>query len=195
MSNPDDKKSTRRRFLVRLGSGTALVVCGGCLGEYGGKPDATEDAGGGDDGGIDAGEEPIAGDDSSPGDDAGPRFYIDLEKCNGCGKCVDLCPYFAIFMEGDCTLTLDGACYWQCRLPCIPICTNEAIVASSAVPERYVEVDPDKCKCCGDCVPVCPFGLFTRESDRKAYVDQSLCPDCWKCINDVYCPLDAIIYG
>lgn len=191
MSDPDDKKSTRRRFLVRMGGGTALVLCGGCLGEYSGKPDATEDAG----------EEPIAGDDASPGDDAsadtGPKFYIDLEKCDGCGKCVDLCPYLAIYMEGDCTLTLDGACYWQCRLPCITICTNEAIVASSEVPERYVKVDQDKCKCCGDCVPECPFGLFTRESDRKAYINQSLCDlDCGgKCINEEYCPLDAIVYG
>ncbi|MFV0281932.1 MAG: cytochrome b N-terminal domain-containing protein [Rhodoblastus sp.] len=64
---------------------------------------------------------------------------IFLDHCNGCGRCVDDCPYEALRL----TRRTDGAVYLQ-----------EAIV------------DPSKCVSCGICVGSCPSSTPFRRSQE-----------------------------
>lgn len=67
-----------------------------------------------------------------------PR-YVDVNKCDGCGLCVEVCPEFRpARYEGD--LAPQKAIY---RPP------------TRAVPDAYV-IDMDACTRCGACVPACP---------------------------------------
>lgn len=55
------------------------------------------------------------------------------------------------------------------------------------------EVDPEKCKACGKCVEVCPYGAVSADSKRKvpARVTPAACSGCGTCAAE--CPFDAII--
>jgi ferredoxin len=49
---------------------------------------------------------------------------VDLEKCNGCGNCVEVCPVKAIDIE-DNKARISDDCI-ECSI-CISQCPNEAI--------------------------------------------------------------------
>ncbi len=55
------------------------------------------------------------------------------------------------------------------------------------------EVDPEKCKACGKCVEVCPYGAISADPKRKiqAQITQAACSGCGTCAAE--CPFDAII--
>ena len=50
---------------------------------------------------------------------------IDIEKCIGCGACVDVCPVGALSMEND-KAVVDAETCIDCGA-CIPECPVEAI--------------------------------------------------------------------
>jgi heterodisulfide reductase subunit A len=71
-----------------------------------------------------------------------PR-YVDVDKCDGCGLCGEVCPEFrANDYEGD--IAPQKAIY---RPP------------TRAVPDAYV-IDMDACTRCGKCVEACPQGAI-----------------------------------
>ena len=74
-----------------------------------------------------------------------PAAVVDLENCNGCGRCVVDCPFDAITLRPR----TDGAAF-----------TEEALV------------DPDSCVACGLCVGACPSATpFRRRSRLSPGID------------------------
>ena len=54
-----------------------------------------------------------------------------------------------------------------------------------------MQVRPERCRACGECVEVCPFdALELAPGDRKVQVDAALCRGCLLC--DAACPTDAL---
>ncbi len=49
---------------------------------------------------------------------------IDLEKCTGCGGCIDLCPSIAISMIQD-VVTIDQEICTECKI-CVKVCPMRA---------------------------------------------------------------------
>jgi len=49
---------------------------------------------------------------------------IDLEKCTGCGGCIDLCPSIAINMIQD-VVTIDQEICTECEI-CVKVCPMRA---------------------------------------------------------------------
>jgi len=50
---------------------------------------------------------------------------VDVEKCTGCGECIEVCPLEAISLEGE-VATVDEDTCTECGL-CVGECPNEAI--------------------------------------------------------------------
>ena len=50
---------------------------------------------------------------------------VDLEKCNGCGTCVDECPMEAIKLENEKAVISDDECT-ECGV-CVDACPNDAL--------------------------------------------------------------------
>lgn len=78
----------------------------------------------------------------------GPRYQpavVDLDNCNGCGRCEEDCPYNAVTMLPR----TDGKSY-----------SHEAVV------------NTDQCTACGICVGACPTATpFRRRTDLIAGID------------------------
>ena len=51
--------------------------------------------------------------------------FVDSKKCNGCGICIDACPYEAMFFHSDkqvaINCTLCGLCVKHCPVQCLKI--------------------------------------------------------------------------
>ena len=71
--------------------------------------------------------------------------FVDLEYCNGCGRCVDDCPYAAV----DLKARSDHRSF-----------------------DREAVVDPSRCVGCGICVGACPTSIaFRRDADLRTGID------------------------
>jgi heterodisulfide reductase subunit A-like polyferredoxin/coenzyme F420-reducing hydrogenase delta subunit len=72
----------------------------------------------------------------------GPAAQVAPEKCNGCGDCLNVCPFAAVTM-------VERPPYAQHQ----PLGPAKALGLSS--------IDPLLCTGCGNCVSVCPVGAVT----------------------------------
>ncbi len=54
------------------------------------------------------------------------QIIIDLEKCQGCGECVDICPMDVLEMQDDKAVVVDLDECAGC-LSCVESCPEEAI--------------------------------------------------------------------
>jgi len=52
-------------------------------------------------------------------------------------------------------------------------------------------INPEKCTGCGTCIPYCPLDAINIV-DKKAVVNQDICPNCYVCVRNKVCPFDAI---
>lgn len=120
--------------------------------------------------------------------------------CIGCGMCVSICPFDAIFFnehgvaevgEGKCRGC--GACLTECPQGIIHL--HEA---SSPIVVKCSNRDPGKiarsactvsCIGCGICEKACPSGA-AKVTDNLSTIDESLCLSCGMCA--VKCPHHAI---
>ena len=68
-------------------------------------------------------------------------FYVDADKCQGCGACVPACPAGAISLLGSVASVDAGRCNGCGR--CLEVCPQQAIIAVEApVPAVRVEIPP-----------------------------------------------------
>ena len=53
-----------------------------------------------------------------------------------------------------------------------------------------IEVDVEKCIGCGDCVDVCPVGVYEMQNEKSVPVNAEGCIDCESCVEA--CEQEAI---
>jgi 4Fe-4S ferredoxin len=111
------------------------------------------------------------------------NLTVDLDKCTGCGVCIDACPEEAI-SKG-------------------PV----GAVGRGKAQTSKIDVDAKKCSYCGVCNIMCPFNAIKLTVDgqpklpiieqqgfpvleKKAKIDQDKCTRCVLC--EEVCPRDAI---
>jgi len=124
--------------------------------------------------------------------------------CLGCGDCVSVCQFDAIFMDPETKLPkiIEDNCV-GCSA-CVKVCPRKLLeirrkgklgrriyVACSnqekgAVAKKNCSV---ACIACGKCVKICPFEAITLEN-YLAYIDEDKCKLCRKCVPE--CPTLAI---
>ncbi len=54
-----------------------------------------------------------------------------------------------------------------------------------------MQIDPDLCIGCGQCLPYCPVNAITLEEDISQ-IDLDECAECGNCLRNAHCPVDAI---
>jgi len=87
-----------------------------------------------------------------PNNDSG----FDINVCNQCGECIDICPVQAIFRNKNGTVMIDKATCVHC-FACVGFCPSLAM--------RYHKdvVGPFKCIACGACVRACSTDAIYME--------------------------------
>jgi ferredoxin-like protein FixX len=58
------------------------------------------------------------------------------------------------------------------------------------VPEKFIEVDAEKCNGCGRCVTVCAANVYKIKGGKARVVNPSDCFECYACV--IVCKPDAI---
>ena len=124
-------------------------------------------------------------------------FYIDIEKCIGCGNCVRACKmendvprepfYFRTWVERYHIPPPDLANLREDRLPIV----DSPNGGYDGFSERYRDGDgsksffvPKMCNHCTDspCTQVCPVGATFDSPDGVVLVDKSYCLGCRYCV-------------
>jgi len=54
-----------------------------------------------------------------------------------------------------------------------------------------MNIDPDKCISCGECMRYCPMNCM-HQGETSVYIDQDECVECGVCLHVSVCPVDAI---
>jgi len=58
------------------------------------------------------------------------------------------------------------------------------------VPENFIEVDPEKCTGCGNCIVVCGGQVFEMKGEKAIVTHMEQCLECGNC--EVACLSDAL---
>ena len=88
------------------------------------------------------------------GDKSAIRVYktdksYEMQVCNQCGLCIDMCPVGALTRRKNGVVTLDKNTCIGCQA-CVGFCPIDAMAKS------YTVIEPFKCISCGACVRACP---------------------------------------
>ena len=73
----------------------------------------------------------------------------EMQVCNQCGLCIDMCPVGALARRKNGIVTLDKNTCIGCQA-CVGFCPIDAMAKSDA------RIEPFKCISCGACVRACP---------------------------------------
>ena len=73
----------------------------------------------------------------------------EMQVCNQCGLCIDMCPVGALTRRKNGIVTLDKNTCIGCQA-CVGFCPIDAMAKSDA------RLEPFKCISCGACVRACP---------------------------------------
>jgi Na+-translocating ferredoxin:NAD+ oxidoreductase subunit B len=131
--------------------------------------------------------------------------YTIIDKCNGCGACVRICPADAISGEKKAVHVVDGVLCIECGA-CGRICPKEAVLDGSrrvcAMIKRSLwkkpSFDRKTCMSCNICIDTCPVSCITLaepvgRKDLHGYPfikDEKVCIGCGFC--EQSCPVGAI---
>ena len=122
--------------------------------------------------------------------------------CLGCGTCMDICPFDAIYMENGIAVVDKDKC--TACMKCIEICPKQIIELVPYENEYIVKCksnDKGKevrancdigCIGCQICVKNCPVDAFSSENNL-AKIDYDTCINCGICASK--CPTGAIFPG
>ena len=77
----------------------------------------------------------------------------EMNACNQCGLCIDLCPVGALTRRKNGVVWLDKETCIGCQ-SCVGFCPRNVMMKSEA------RIEPFKCISCGACVRVCPTGAL-----------------------------------
>ena len=140
-------------------------------------------------------------------------FLIDLRKCIGCRTC-----HVACKAENDVPLgvyrtwvkEIEKGVYPKVRRHFIPVVCNQCeapacttvcpVVATYAMPNGIVYIDPHRCIGCGYCMAACPYAVrFIHPTRRVA----EKCDWCWPRVREGYgppacvqaCPTGVFTFG
>jgi Fe-S-cluster-containing hydrogenase component 2 len=88
------------------------------------------------------------------GDKSAIRVYktdksYEMQVCNQCGLCIDMCPVGALTRRKNGVVTLDKNTCIGCQA-CVGFCPTNAMSKSDTT------IEPFKCISCGACVRACP---------------------------------------
>jgi Fe-S-cluster-containing hydrogenase component 2 len=80
--------------------------------------------------------------------------------------------------------------HWRCEgKECIDACPTEAIELENGI----LQIDPNLCNGCSECVPACPYGaIYVDETSWKA-IACDLCGGGPACVP--VCPTDALLFS
>ena len=98
---------------------------------------------------------------------------IDLNKCTGCGNCVNVCPRSIISLESFDDINYKVACSsldkgkkarQVCQKACIAcgLCEKFCPFDACEVKNNLAHIDPRNCQKCGICAAVCPTNAIVQ---------------------------------
>ncbi len=117
------------------------------------------------------------------------RVRVDEGSCDGCGACLNVCEVGALSLEEIVEVKVDLAKCPGCGL-CAVICPSQAVRVEKPI-KGYLELDPSKCpEGCRCCLDACPV-LAIYEEDGSLSVDPSLCVYCKACV--YACPVEGAL--
>lgn len=141
---------------------------------------------------------------------SGPVLH-DANKCEGNHKCLDACPFHAIFRHNGsvykCDLCIERlaadqqpACAEACPSGSITFSTEETaqedgrinlpVGAGLAQYELMYQINEESCKGCHACAKGCPASGISGETKEAHCIDNAQCITCGECFRR--CKLDAI---
>jgi len=103
-----------------------------------------------------------------------------LENCVKCEICAQTCPVNSIKVI-ESTSDLDEDVTYK---------LNTVKVPHRTLRMEKIDVDPEKCTSCGDCVKFCPTGAIKVPKGEIAVIDKDACVGCGACAN--VCGVDAV---
>jgi len=77
----------------------------------------------------------------------------EMDVCNQCGLCIDICPVGALTRGKNGVVRLDKKICIGCQA-CVGFCPTGAMKKSE------LRIEPFKCISCGACVRICPHGAL-----------------------------------
>ncbi|MBQ3432097.1 MAG: 4Fe-4S binding protein [Clostridia bacterium] len=119
-------------------------------------------------------------------------FYIDEEKCVGCGACKFACLFNCVTPQDDAKTVyrIDEKHCAECS-QCADICPNSAISAPEGWKRiKKVVINPEKCTGCSACHFLCHARAPQGERGSTFEIRQEMCYHCGVCAKR--CPQKAI---
>ncbi len=114
-----------------------------------------------------------------------------LERCTGCGDCLEACPHDAIQSLLNDTPVIfpeESPCHLCEDLPCIGACETEALLplaGRAQVNMGVAKILPKMCTAgngCNACVSKCPTGAISMDfALLRINVDDAICVGCGVC--------------
>lgn len=135
----------------------------------------------------------------TPGYDVSQHWwamFIDIEKCIGCGRCVDACKvennvppeahFSRTWVERYTVPSIDPGDHTEAVLPIVdsPNAGRDGFPATPAVAGAKSFFVPKMCNHCADspCTQVCPVGATFESPDGVVLIDKTYCLGCRYCV-------------